>query len=124
MSLPRTCVHCVLGRVLAAEAPALARAGVSVRVRPAAPVSLPRAAAGVYRELRRLLREAAAEAGRGIVRVTLVDLPGRYCLEVLATVADGGRARVLARAFPRHAEGTLEGGFLEGAPLSSLPRSA
>jgi hypothetical protein len=110
----RTCVHCVLARALAAEAAALSRAGLAVHVRSTVPVSLPRAAGGVYRELRGFLREAAAGVRGGIVRVCLVDLPGRWCIEVLAAVPDGRGTRVLSRVFPRHADGTLEGGFLEG----------
>lgn len=117
MTRPRTCLHCVLARALAAEGPALARAGMTVRVRAAPPVSLPHAAAGVYREVRRLLRDAMADAAPGVLRVTLVDLPGRAVVEVLAAVAAGGRTRVFGRSFPRHVEGTLEGGFVEGAAL-------
>ena len=116
MTPVRTCVHCVLARALAAESAALSRAGVSVRVRPTVPVSLPRAAAGVYRELRALLREAAG-AGAGVVRVALLDLRGRHCIEVTITVPHGAGSRVLGRAFARHVEGTLHGGFLEGLPV-------
>ncbi len=114
MRPPRTCVHCVLARALGAEAAALSRAGIVVHVRPTVPVSLPRAAGGLYRELRTFLREAAAGVRGGVLRVALVDLPGRHCLEVLASVPDGNRSRVVSRAFPRHVDGTLEGGFLEG----------
>ncbi len=117
MTRPRTCLHCVLVRALAAEEAALARAGMTVRVRAAPPVALPHAAAGVYREIRSLLRDAMAQAAPGVLRLTLVDLPGRPFVEVLAAIAAGGRTRILGRSFPRHVEGTLAGGFVEGAPL-------
>jgi hypothetical protein len=117
MTRPRTCLHCVLARALAAEEAALARAGMTVRVRATPPVALPHAAAGIYREIRRLLHDAMAQAAPGVLRVTLVDLPGRPCVEVLAAVAAGGRTRVLGRSFPRHVEGTLASGFVEGMPV-------
>jgi hypothetical protein len=110
----RICVHCVLARVLRAEAPALARAGLSIGVRPGPPVLLPHAPVLVYRELRDLLREAAAGALGPTVRLALVDLAGRHCVEVTASVRSARGTRIFSRTFARHVDGTLEGGFLEG----------
>jgi hypothetical protein len=110
----RTCVHCVLARALRAESAALSRAGLSATLRRSEPVTLPHAGAGVYREIRALLREAASTATVGPIRLALLDLRGKWCVEVTATVQTGRRTRVFVRAFPRHAAGALDEGFLEG----------
>jgi hypothetical protein len=93
MTRSRTCLHCVLVRALAAEGPALARVGLTVRVRAAPPVTLPRPAAGIYRELRSLLRDAAAGGRPGLLRLMLVDLPGRCCVEVFRDAARATHCR-------------------------------
>lgn len=105
----RTCVHCVIARVVRLEA----AAGRELRVGHGPPVTLPQAGARLFRALRALVREARA-AGDGPIKLRILDMPGWSRVEVTATVRVGRGARVLARAFDRHVDGTLEGGFLEG----------
>ncbi|HLK11118.1 MAG TPA: hypothetical protein VKW76_07040 [Candidatus Binatia bacterium] len=112
--MTRTCLHCVLARALRAEAPGLARARVEVIVRRSGPLLLPRPGGAIYRALRGLLREAGRLGAGGRVKVAVHDFVGKSHVEVAATVVAGGRVRLLGRAFARHAEGSLGGGFLEG----------
>jgi hypothetical protein len=110
----RTCLHCVLARVLRSELRDFERRGLLVTVGHLSPALLPLHAARVYRVLRRLVREAGAGGESSAVKFAVVDLPGKSHIEVLATIRCGRRARVLAVAFARQAEGSLEAGFVEG----------
>ncbi|MCW5892242.1 MAG: hypothetical protein KIT14_17110 [bacterium] len=106
----RTCVHCVIARVVRLEAVA---GGSDIRVGHGPPVTLPHAGGAIFRALRALVREARA-AGDGPIKLRILDMPGWSRVEITATVRVGRGARVLGRAFDRHVAGTLEGGFLEG----------
>src|SRR2546429_3926923 len=60
--MTRSCLHCVLARVLRAEADALRERGLEVRLGPSEAVLLPAAGAATYRTVRALLRAAIADA--------------------------------------------------------------
>lgn len=106
--MTRTCVHCVIARVVRLEA-----AGGEIRVGHGPPVTLPHAGGAVFRAVRALVREARA-AGAGPIKLRILDMPGWSRVEVTASVRVGRNACVLTRAFARHVDGTLEGGFAEG----------
>ena len=98
----RTCLHCALGRALRAESAA------------SEPTWLPIEGGRLYRELRGLLREARETARRGLVKLAVLDLPGKSHVEVTAVVrSPRGKARVLSRAFPRQTLDLLGAGFAE-----------
>ena len=111
--MARICLHCVLARALKAEAHTLA--GLGVKLGPSAAVFLPGPGAGVYRRLRSLLREAAAQARGDRLKLSVLDLPGKSHVEVTATFATAIGARVLSRAFPLHDPAELARGFAEQA---------
>ena len=120
--MTRTCLHCVLARVLRAEADALRERGLEVRLGPSEAVLLPAAGAATYRTVRALLRAAIADAAGPRIRLAVVDQPGKSHVEVTAVFADARRTRVLSCAFPRHDPGGLAGGFAEhGAPEAAVP---
>ena len=111
----RVCLHCVLARALRAEADSLGLGGRRpILLAHTDSVLLPHVGAVLYRALRSLLQEAATAPGDAPVRLAVRALAGKSHVEVTATVGSGRAVRVLARAFPRHVEGTLERGFLEG----------
>jgi len=110
----RTCLHCVLTRVLRAEWAALDARGLAVTVAHGEAAWVPASGALVYRRLRRLLRLAGAEARRSPLRLTIVDMPGKAEVGVSAVALIGRSARVFRTGFPRHVPGTLEAGFAEG----------
>ena len=110
----RTCLHCALGRALRAESAASSGGELVLTLRSSEPTWLPVSGATLYRELRGLLREARTATRRGIVKLAVLDLPGKSHVEVTAVVRSPGRkARVLSRAFPRQALELLGGGFAE-----------
>jgi len=110
----RTCVHCVLGRALRAESAASSGEEFLVTLRSSEPTWVPVSGAALYRELRGLLRDARDATRHGIVKLAVLDLPGKSHVEVTAVVRSPGRkARVLSRAFPRQALELLGGGFAE-----------
>jgi len=120
--MTRTCLHCVLARVLRAEADALRERGLEVRLGPSEAVLLPAAGAATYRTVRALLRAAIADAAGPRIRLAVVDQAGKSHVEVTAVFADARRTRVLSCAFPRHDPGALAGGFAEhGAPEVAVP---
>jgi len=120
--MTRTCLHCVLARVLRAEADALRERGLEVRLGPSEAVLLPAAGAATYRTVRALLRAAMADAAGPRIRLAVVDQPGKSHVEVTAVFAAARRTRVLSCAFPRHDPGALAGGFAEhGAPEAAVP---
>jgi len=120
--MTRTCLHCVLARVLRAEADALRERGLEVRLGPSEAVLLPAAGAATYRTVRALLRAAIADAAGPRIRLAVVDQAGKSHVEVTAVFADARRIRVLSCAFPRHDPGALAGGFAEhGAPEAAVP---
>jgi len=120
--MTRTCLHCVLARVLRAEADALRERGLEVRLGPSEAVLLPAAGAATYRTVRALLRAAIADAAGPRIRLAVVDQAGKSYVEVTAVFADARRTRVLSCAFPRHDPGALAGGFAEhGAPEAAVP---
>jgi hypothetical protein len=108
-----TCVHCVLSRVLRAESAGMATRCLTVRLGRSEPLWLPIPGVQVYRTLRRLLQAAAAEAEGNLVKLAVIDLPGKSHVEVTATALRKRRSRVFGCAFPRHAPGTLAAGFSE-----------
>jgi len=120
--MTRTCLHCVLARVLRAEADALRERGLEVQLGPSEAVLLPAAGAATYRTVRALLRAAIADAAGPRIRLAVVDQAGKSHVEVTAVFADARRTRVLSCAFPRHDPGALAGGFAEhGAPEAAVP---
>ena len=120
--MTRTCLHCVLARVLRAEADALRERGLEVRLGPSEAVLLPAGGAATYRTVRALLRAAMADAAGSRIRLAVVDQAGKSHVELTAVFADARRTRVLSCAFPRHDPGALAGGFAEhGAPEAAVP---
>jgi hypothetical protein len=111
--MTRICLHCVLTRALKAEVQTLA--GLEVKLGPSAAVFLPGSGAMVYRRLRSLLREAAADVRGDRLKLSVLDLPGKSHVEVTATFATAIGARVLSRTFPLHDPATLARGFAEQA---------
>lgn len=110
--MTRSCLHCALARALKSEA--LAAGGLAVTFTRSDPVWLPTSGTRLYRGVRRLLQAARAASTGPSVKLAVVDLPGKSHVEVIATVTTAGGTRVLGCAFPRHASGTLAGGFAEG----------
>jgi hypothetical protein len=113
----RACLHCALARALRAESPRLAARGLVLNFERSEPAWLPVSGMRLYRGVRRLLRQAAAEADPGAAKLAVLALAGKSQVEVTATVSVRGGSRVLAVAFPRHVPGTLARGFAEGIDL-------
>jgi hypothetical protein len=111
--MAETCIHCALARALAVERAALESAALEVELAYAPPARVPRRAAAVCLSLRRLLREARAAAQSGPLKLSIRDPLGASEVEVAIAVRTPRGVRILARRFPRHAPGTLEGGFCE-----------
>ena len=110
----RTCLHCALGRALRAESAAFPEGELVLTLRCSEPTWLPIEGGRLYRELRGLLREARETARRGLVKLAVLDLPGKSHVEVTAVVrSPGQKARVLSRAFPRQTLDLLGRGFAE-----------
>jgi len=109
----RACLHCALARALGAEAAAFTASGLEVKLGRSDPVFLPASGARLYRALRRLLREARAQAERGPVKLAVLDLVGKSHVEVTAAVARGDGWRVLSCAFPHCDLAALPRGFGE-----------
>jgi len=105
-----------MARAVRAESTGAANAGTISFVR-SEPVWLPAPGMRLYRDLRRLLRQARAEAGGGPIKLSVLDLLGKSHVEVTATVSSGRSTRVLACSFPRHAAGMLGQGFAETLEL-------
>ena len=122
--MTRTCLHCVLARVLRAEDDQLRARGLEARVGAADAVFLPGASRGAYRAIRGLLRTAIGDTQGPRIRLALVSLPGKSHVEVTAAFAVARGTRVLSCAFPRHDPRALAGGFAEhGAPEALVPSS-
>ncbi|TMB22979.1 MAG: hypothetical protein E6J59_02910 [Deltaproteobacteria bacterium] len=110
--MTRTCLHCVLARVLGAESERLRARGLEVRLGAADAVFLPAPGRATYRTVRGLLRTAIGDAEGPRIRLTLVSLPGKSHVEVTAAFAVGRGTRVLSCAFPRHDPAALAAGLL------------
>jgi hypothetical protein len=109
----RSCLHCVLNRVLAAEADAFAARQLEV-VRGREEASwLPDRGGSVYRRLKGLFRDVGTVASPGPVRITVLDAVGRSHVEVLATFAEGRGWRTLSCLLPRYVLATLWHGYAE-----------
>ena len=108
----RSCLHCVLARVLGAEGDRIRARGLEVRLSPAAAVFLPAPGRATYRALRGLLRSAIGDAEGPRIRLTLVNLPGKSHVEVMAAFSVARGTRVLSCAFPRHDPAALAAGIL------------
>ena len=112
-SVTSSCLHCVLNRVLAAEADALAARDLEV-IRGREEASwLPDRGGIVYRRLKRLLRDVRAAAAPGPVRITTLDGVGRSHVEVLATFASDTGWRTLSCLLPRYVLAALWDGYAE-----------
>ncbi|TMA38998.1 MAG: hypothetical protein E6J75_10575 [Deltaproteobacteria bacterium] len=112
--MTRTCLHCVLGRAMRAESAASRDGELALALRCSEPTWLPLEGGRLYRELRGFLREAREAARRGLVKLAVLDLPGKSHVEVTAVVRPpGGKARVLSRSFPRQTLEALGSGFAE-----------
>ena len=110
----RACLHCALARALSAESPGLKSLGLDVKLGLSEPVFLPLPGARLYRRLRRLLRDAMAEAAPpGPVKLAVLNLPGKSHVEVTAAFPCTRGARVLSCAFPQHDPAALPAGFAE-----------
>ena len=110
----RICLHCVLGRAMRAESAASRDGELALALRCSEPTWLPLEGGRLYRELRGFLREAREAARRGLVKLAVLDLPGKSHVEVTAVVRPpGGKARVLSRSFPRQTLEALGSGFAE-----------
>src|SRR5215475_8676965 len=94
-----------------------AASGAAINFARSEPVWLPTPGMRLYRDLRRLLRQARAEADGRAIKLSVLDLLGKSHVEVTATVSSGRSTRVLACSFPRHAAGMLGQGFAETLDL-------
>jgi hypothetical protein len=111
----RTCLHCALARAVRAETAALEARGLAVHFERTEAVWLPVSGVRLYRGVRRLLRQAAAQAEPGIFKLVVLTLTGKSHVEVTATVPVRSGTRVFSAAFPRYVPGTLARGFAEAA---------
>jgi hypothetical protein len=109
----RSCLHCVLNRVLAAEADAFSAGGLEVTRGREEASWLPDRGGIVYRRLKRLFRAVRVEAAPGPVRITTLDAVGRSHVEVLATFASGSGWRTLSCLLPRYVLAALWHGYAE-----------
>jgi hypothetical protein len=115
----RTCLHCVLGRVLRAEARAIEATGLQIALRCSEATWLPAAGGPLYRSLRPFVKRAIRRAQKGTcIKITVVERPGNSHVEVIATIRSRRDWRVLGAAFPRFVTATLSGGFAEGVAES------
>ena len=112
-ALSRTCLHCVLARLLRAESAALGARGLTLKLGAFEPLFLPARGAALYRSLRALLVGATRQATGGRLKLAVLDLPGKSHVEVTVSFAAGRRTRVLSCAFPRHDPDALGSGFAE-----------
>src|SRR5262249_37610150 len=113
--MTRSCLHCVLNRVVAAEADAFAARRLEV-VRGREEASwLPDRGGIVYRRLKRLFADVRTHAAPGPVRITTLDGMGRSHVEVLATFPSGKGWRTLSCLLPRYVLATLWAGWAEHA---------
>jgi hypothetical protein len=109
----RSCLHCVLNRVLAAEADAFAARRLEV-VRGREEASwLPDRGGIVYRRLKRLFREVRAVAAPGQMRITTLDAVGRSHVEVIATFPGESGWRTRSCLLPRYVLAALWQGYAE-----------
>ena len=111
--MTRTCLHCVLARVLRAESQALRERGLEVRLRPSDAVFLPATGAAAFRKIRELVRAAMVDAAGPDIRIALLDQPGKSHVEVTAAFASSRGTRVRSCAFLRCDPAALGGGFAE-----------
>jgi hypothetical protein len=109
--MTRSCLHCSLSRALEAEWTGQL-AGPIVRIGRSDPLWLPIPGRHVYRALRRLLHAARQEAA-DTLKLTVLDLPGKSHVEVMATVGLEGHSRSRSIHFPRHDPARLPAGFAE-----------
>jgi hypothetical protein len=115
--MTRSCLHCVLTRVLAAEASAFAKSGLEVSRGREEATWLPDRGGIVYRRLKRLFRDVRAEAGPGPVRITTLASFARSHVEVLATFRVRNGWRTLSCLLPRYVLATLWHGYAEHAEV-------
>jgi len=113
--MARSCLHCVLNRVLAAEASAFAKAGLEVSRGREEASWLPDRGGIVYRRLKHLFRDVRAVATPGPVRITTIDSFARSHVEVLATFRVQSGWRTLSCLLPRYVLATLWHGYAEHA---------
>jgi hypothetical protein len=90
-------------------------AGPVVRIGRSDPLWLPLTGAQVYRKIRGLLHAARAQSADSL-KLSVLDLPGKSHVEVVATFGRRGeRTRSLAVALPRYEAARLAAGFAEAA---------
>jgi hypothetical protein len=109
----RSCLHCVLNRVLAAEADEFAARRLEVMRGREEASWLPDRGGIVYRRLKRLFRDVRAVASPGQVRITTLDAVGRSHVEVLATFPGEHGWRTLSCLLPRYVLAALWHGYAE-----------
>ena len=104
----RSCLHCVVARVMEAE-------GAELPIRASGcpgPLWLPVSGVRLYRDLEQLLALASAEGDRPVVRLVVSAQTSH--VDVTAVVPGARDSRAVTCRLPRHAAGSLEGGFTEG----------
>lgn len=110
--LTRTCVHCVLGRVLRRETETFAARGLQLSMGQSEAVWLPESGQRLYRRLHRLVRTAALQADSDSpLKIVVHDLCGKSHVEVTASFRASERQEVLGCALPRYVLRTLWLGF-------------
>ena len=107
--LTRTCLHCVIQRVLRHESDALATQGLQVSLSHFDPVWLPQTGGQLYRRVRRFVREVqrAAEPGSPLKVAVLHELAGKSHVEVTASFRSRDGWQVRSCQLPRYLLHTL-----------------
>jgi len=101
--LTRTCLHCVIQRVLRREAGALAARGLQVNWSHFDAVWLPQSGGKIYRRVRQFVRDVqgAAEPGSPVKIAVLHDLAGKSHVEVTASFRSRDGWQALSCRLPR-----------------------
>jgi hypothetical protein len=112
--LTRTCLHCVLQRVLRAESDDLMRAGLELTLSHSQASWVPQPGRRVYRRLRRLLQQSMTEAVSGTpLKIAIVDQVGKSYVEVTAIFCTAEGWKTISCPLPRYDLSRLWGGFAE-----------
>ena len=109
----RTCLHCVVQRVLRREADALAAQGLQVTLSHFEPVWLPERGGRLYRRVRHFIRDVqyAAVPGSPMKITVLHGLPGKSHVEVSVSFRAANGWQVLSCNLPRYVLSRLWLGF-------------
>jgi hypothetical protein len=99
----------------------LAAREIAVTLSVAQPVWLPATGASLYRRTRKVLRDGLLHAGRGRVKLAVVDLPGKSRIELMATIRCGQDRHLTLASFDRQLTDPLAAGFAECADPGERP---